>query len=323
VLSSIANIRLGRKLGRIVLLICLAWLVQPGQASSVTLALLGDVMLGRGIAAAGTSPPDVMGALAPDLASADLVLANLESPLTNAPVQTPSDYVLCAPPTQVRVLVAVALDLLSLANNHHLDCGESGLEDTRARLLEAGIQPLGPESTVVFREVRSTRLAFVALDDVSSPMSLTSAAHAITEARASGALVVVSIHWGAEYQSEPNPRQRAIADALIKAGAALVWGHHPHVLQPAEKADCDLPRGCLVLYSLGNAVFDQVGLADTRRSALVLARIDKDGVIGLRAVPFAIDVRRGRLTAASPVDADAVMQRLGPDILAPVSRAYH
>jgi poly-gamma-glutamate synthesis protein (capsule biosynthesis protein) len=310
-----ANIRLGRRLGRIVLIVCLTWLVQPGPKTSVTLALLGDVMLGRGIAAAGTSPVEVMGALAPSLASADLALANLESPLTDASVRTSSDYVLCAPPAQVQVLVAAGLDLLSLANNHRLDCGVSGFEDTRASLLAAGIQPLGPEQAVVYRKVGSIQLAFIALDDISAPISLTSATHAIAEARASGALVVVSIHWGAEYQSVPNARQRALADALIKAGAGLVWGHHPHVLQPAETMDCDLPRGCPVLYSLGNAVFDQVGLPDTRRSALVFARMDDRGVIELRAIPFAMDVRHARLEAADPVDVDAVMQRLGPEVL--------
>ncbi len=313
-LNPTANIRLGRRLGRIVLIVCLAFLVQPTHTPGVTLALLGDIMLGRGIAAAGASPAEVMGALAPGLASADLVLANLESPLTNAPVQTSSDYVLCAPPAQVQILVAAGLDLLSLANNHRLDCGVAGLEDTRASLLAARIQPLGPEPAVVYREVRSIQLAFMALDDVSSPIPLTSVAHAIAEARAPATLVVVSIHWGGEYQSVPNARQHAIADALIKAGAALVWGHHPHVLQPAEKADCDLPRGCLVLYSLGNAVFDQVGLVDTRRSAVILARVDESGVIELRAVPFSIDVRRGRLAEASPADTNAVMQRLGPDV---------
>jgi poly-gamma-glutamate capsule biosynthesis protein CapA/YwtB (metallophosphatase superfamily) len=312
--STTSSVRLGRRLGRIVLLVCLTWLFQPGRTSSVTLALLGDVMLGRGIAAAGTSPTEVMGALAPDLASADLVLANLESPLTDAPAKTSSDYVLCAPPAQVQVLTAAGLDLLSVANNHSLDCGESGLDDTRATLSAAGIQAIGPEPSVVYREVRSSRLAFIALDDVTRPLSLASAIHAIGEARASGAFVVVSIHWGAEYQTAPNARQRAIADALTQAGAGLVWGHHPHVLQPVETADCGLSRGCMVLYSLGNAVFDQVGLADTRRSAAVLVRVDDRGVIEARAVPFTIDVRRGMLVTSSPDDASAVMRQLGPEV---------
>lgn len=316
-----AKIRLGRRLGRIVLIVCLALFIQPTRAPGVTLALLGDIMLGRGIATAGTPPADVMGALAPDLESADLALANLESPLTNAPVQTPSDYVLCAPPSQEQILAAAGMDLLSLANNHRLDCGVEGLEDTRAILLSAGIQPLGPEPRVVYRQVRSTLLAFIALDDASSPAPLTSAAQAIAGARDSGAVVIVTVHWGSEYQPVPNLRQRAIADALIEAGAALVWGHHPHVLQPVERVACDLPRGCPVLYSLGNAVFDQVGLADTRRSAVILARVDESGVIDLRALPFTIDVHRGRLTAVTPADAEAVMRRLGPEVLAPLSRA--
>jgi poly-gamma-glutamate capsule biosynthesis protein CapA/YwtB (metallophosphatase superfamily) len=319
--APIADIRLGRRLRRIVLVVCLVFSIQPPAAPDVTLALLGDVMLGRGISAAGVTPSQVMSVLAPRTAPADLVLANLESPLTTAPAQSTSEYVLCAPPSQTQVLVAARLDLVSLANNHRLDCGESGLEETRARLLAAGIQPLGPEKTVVYRQVGPIRLAFLALDDVSDPIPLDSAVRTIAQARASGALVIVSVHWGAEYQSAPNARQRAIADDLIKAGASLVWGHHPHVLQPAERLDCDLPRGCAVLYSLGNAVFDQAGLADTRRAAVVRARLDKGGVIELRAIPFSIDVRRALLIEASADDASAVANRLGPDVNTLVSPA--
>jgi poly-gamma-glutamate capsule biosynthesis protein CapA/YwtB (metallophosphatase superfamily) len=313
--GSNAMIRLGRGLGRIILLLGLAWFVQPGAPPSVTLAFLGDVMLGRGIAAAGASPAEVMGSLTPRLASADLVLANLESPLTDAPVESASDYVLCAPPGQVQVLVAAGVDVVSLANNHSRDCGEQGLDDTRASLSAADIQALGPEPSVTFLDVRSVRLALIALDDVSRPAPLAAATKAIVSARASGALVVVSLHWGAEYQSVPSQRQRAVADMLIRSGADIVWGHHPHVLQAAEREECDRPGGCLVLYSLGNAVFDQPGLADTRRSAAVFVRVDNRGVTEVSAVPFSIDIQSGRLIAASPADAEAVMQRLGPEAL--------
>lgn len=306
---------LGRWLGRAVVIVCLAWLINPGRSPRVTLAFMGDVMLGRGVAAAGALPSEVMSAIEPELASADLVMANLESPLTDQPPQDSSGYVLCAPSTQARVLAASGLDLVSLANNHHLDCGEQGLEDTRRTLEGSGIKPIGPGLEVVYRDMGMLRMAFIALDDVSSPVWLATAKPAIARARASNAFVVVSIHWGAEYQGAPNLRQRAIAKDLIRAGAGIVWGHHPHVLQPVERIGCDLPRACLVLYSLGNAVFDQPGLVDTRRSAVLLVRLDQGGVIDVRAVPFMIDVQHGRMASAEPRDSIAVMERLGPEVV--------
>jgi poly-gamma-glutamate synthesis protein (capsule biosynthesis protein) len=323
VIATDQAIRFGRRAGRVALLVCLAWLIRPASRPGATLALLGDVMLGRGVAAVGAAPADVMEVLEPALASADLALANLESPLTSAPSEVSSGYNLCAPPEQVQVLKAAGLDLVSLANNHRLDCGEQGLEDTRRSLVEAGVQPIGPELTPVYRQVDSFHLAFIALDDVSRPVSLTSAIESVAEARASGAFVVVSIHWGNEYQPAPNARQRDIAGALVEAGAGLVWGHHPHVVQPVERVACAYPQGCLVLYSLGNAVFDQGGLADTRRSAAVLVDLDDRGVFAARAIPFSIDVRRGRLAAASPADASAVIRRLGPEVVEATNAADH
>jgi poly-gamma-glutamate synthesis protein (capsule biosynthesis protein) len=104
-------------------------------------------------------------------------------------------------------------------------------------------------------------------------------------------VVVVSVHWGMEYQGSASDRQEALAQQFAEAGAALIWGHHPHVLQPAVWIPT--ARGkTLVLFSLGNALFDQAGLPDTRQSALVLAALDANGMRSARAVPFEIDVAR-------------------------------
>jgi len=305
----------GQKMGpRALLILLFTWLLGLApQSDLVTLAFLGDVMVGRGVLAADAPPAEVTRVLRPALSSADFVLANLESPLGDPSTGSRSGYNLCAPPGQVPLLTEAGFDLLSLANNHRLDCGSSGSDVTRAILASAGIQPLGPEGRVD-RVVGRLRLTFLALDDVSSVLNLDRATDAVSTAHDDGAIVVVSIHWGAEYKGAPDERQLAIAHTLIEAGAALIWGHHPHVLQPAEKVPCRMARRCLVLYSLGNAIFDQQGLADTRRSALLLVRIDRQGVIDARAVPFMIDVQHGRLQAASAAEAAAVFRRLGPQV---------
>jgi Putative enzyme of poly-gamma-glutamate biosynthesis (capsule formation) len=90
----------------------------------------------------------------------------------------------------------------------------------------------------------------------------------------------------------------------VNAGAVLVWGHHPHVLQPVEWIET--ARGkALILYSLGNTLFDQVGLSDTRQSALVVITLNAQGVTKVRAVPFVIDVVESRLLVP---DAETVKQ---------------
>ena len=125
------------------------------------------------------------------------------------------------------------------------------------------------------------------------------AVRAIRLARASASVVVVSVHWGMEYQGGASDRQKILAQQFADAGADLVVGTHPHVLQPA--AFIPTARGkTLVLYSLGNALFDQPGLSDTRQSALVLVTLDLHGVKSVRAVPFVIDVPHSRLVAPDP-----------------------
>jgi poly-gamma-glutamate synthesis protein (capsule biosynthesis protein) len=267
---------------------------------SVTLALLGDVMLGRSVHPTST----MFSYLEPSLSSADLVLANLESPLTDSPLQTESAYALCAAPENVSYLSEAGFDLLSLSNNHRLDCGLEGLAETQRVLANAGLGFIGPKPEPVLRSISGIRLAFLAFD-ATDQFDVEAAEQAVRSAREAGAIVVVSIHWGAEYQAGASTDQKQIAERLADAGAALIWGHHPHVLQPAEWIH---DHETLVLYSLGNAMFDQHGLESTRRSALVLATLDPDGVQGFTVIPFLIDVPNSRIVGAQQTDAAIVMQ---------------
>ena len=276
---------------------------QPRQ--TVTLALLGDLMLGRGV----DPKPASLAFLTPDLTAADLALANLESPLTSSLPAVDSAYNLCAPSVRAELLPAWGLDMLSLANNHSLDCGSHGPADTAAALTAAGVMPIGSGPEPVYRDVNGLQLAFLAFDDVSSPVDAQAAVQAIRSVRASGVLVVVSIHWGAEYQGGASERQKMLAQQFAEAGAALVWGHHPHVLQPAAWIETTWGK-TLILYSLGNALFDQGGLSDTRQSALVVVTLDTQGVKSVRAVPFVIDVIHSRVVAPEAGTAKKILDRI-------------
>jgi poly-gamma-glutamate synthesis protein (capsule biosynthesis protein) len=275
--------------------------VSTAPASSVTLALLGDIMLGREI----HPTADTFAYLEPALSSADLALANLESPLTDSPVESKSSYALCAPPRNVKFLAASGINLLSLANNHNLDCGAQGLAETEKALGEAGLGFIGPGPEPVYRTVNGIPLAFLAIDATSDRFEPGAAIQAVRSARKTGAVVVVSIHWGVEYQSGPSNDQQQIAQELATAGAALIWGHHPHVLQPsAWLAD----GRTLVLYSLGNALFDQNGLESTRQAALVLVTLNAEGTVEFKASPFLIDVRGSRVMEAGEQESHRIMQ---------------
>jgi poly-gamma-glutamate capsule biosynthesis protein CapA/YwtB (metallophosphatase superfamily) len=270
----------------------------------VTLALLGDLMVGRGL----DPTPASLAYLAPNLKAADLSLANLESPLSSSPAHPTAKggYDLCASAPRAALFPLWGLDMLSLANNHRFDCGDDRVGDTIRAVSGAGLVPVGPGPEPVYRELNGLKLAFVAFDDVLSPIEAAAAARRIREAGARGAVVIVSVHWGMEYQEGVTERQKYLARQFAGAGAALIVGTHPHVLQRAEWVQGPSsaagvqsgPRpGTLVLYSLGNALFDQGGLADTRRSALVVVTLDEQGVKSVRVVPFALHVAESRVLA--------------------------
>ncbi|MFH2102798.1 MAG: CapA family protein [Chloroflexota bacterium] len=283
------------------------------QEATVSLALLGDIVLGRGVAPTQES----FAYIQPELLSADLALANLESPLAadipaegyGYPGEVGRGYNLCAPAGHAPLLAAWGLDLVSLANNHRLDCGPQGLAETELLLADAGVLTIADGGDAVSVEVDGLELAFLAFDDVSQPVDLAAATQAIQALRAGGAIVIVSIHWGLEYQAGPSARQRLLAEEFSQAGAALIWGHHPHVLQPSEWIDTPAGRA-LVLYSLGNALFDQGGLEDMRQSALLIVAVGRDGVRSVEAVPFVIDLQSSRLLAPDPQTAAEISDRL-------------
>ena len=117
-------------------------------------------------------------------------------------------YNLCAPAEGVLALTRVGIDLLALANNHQDDCLEGGLEQTRQILISSGLAGLSPEIGPVTREVNGLKLAFLAFDDVSQPLELQPAVDAVKQAALTADVVIVSMHWGAEYQNNPTAARK-------------------------------------------------------------------------------------------------------------------
>ncbi|MCY4391788.1 MAG: CapA family protein [Chloroflexi bacterium] len=276
----------------------------------VVLAAVGDVMLGRsvGVRLEAEGAGVAFASVRDILAGADIAVANLESAIGVTGAPAPKAYTFRAPPIAVEALALAGIDLVSLANNHSLDFGPESLAETRALLAEAGILSpgAGPNRAAAHAPATIERegltIAFLAYVTVpverggydpstwaargDTPgvawLDIPKMAEEIAAARRDADLVVVLLHFGMEWEPEPSAAQREQARAAIDAGATLVIGSHPHVLQPLEAYG-----GGLIAYSLGNFVFD--GFWDPANdSAILLVELTAAGVAGYELVPVTI-----------------------------------
>lgn len=296
---------------------CFACLLSGSQvqAKTLTLALAGDLMLGRGVAAAHQQDDweGTFSAISSDLQSADLALGNLESPLgiNNNSLTNGNDYNLCADPSAAEILSEAGFDALVTANNHRSDCdGETG-GTTEDALISTGILAINETNNPLELTINGINLALLAYDDISADIDLENALATIREASTRNDLVIVSVHWGMEYQNGATQRQKELAYHMSQAGADLIWGHHPHVLQPVEWIERETENATtFVAYSLGNALFDQTMLAETQRSAILIITMDQDGVIDVNIIPFTIQPAAFDLHPADSPDRTFIEQRL-------------
>lgn len=271
--------------------------------SLVEILAVGDVMPGRGVA----DLPGIFERVAGELRDVDLLVGNLEGVLS---VDSPEGWgsPLWIPDSRADDLAAAGFDLLGLANNHTLDAGPQGLAATAARLQSVGIQPL--ESGVpVVRKVGGLKIAFLAWNEI--PRSDRSNLPAALEsARSQADILIVLVHWGWEYQRHPNQAQRSLADELLAAGADLVLGSHPHVVQDLQFEPPAEPdgRARLVAYSLGNFIFDQ-GWGDTAQGLAVRLYFDRTGLRAAQALPLWSALRPRWLV---PAEASDLLKRILP-----------
>lgn len=280
--------------GRVLLALAATLALTSGgqDAPPLTLALAGDVSLARGVAEANAGNWGAALSGVAEAWRADATYGNLESPLTDAPHQG-MGVDLRAPPAGVAALKAFSH--LGVENNHAGDGGEVGQSGSRRTLRRAGIIPITRTPTVT--RVRGVPVAWIAfLDDGQSPPPLAAVREGARRAR----FVVVGVHWGAEY-NPVTARQRALARQLAAAGASLIVGSGPHVLQGSER----LGR-TLVLYSLGNLLFDQP-YPDTWLGAVVRVGVGADN---LRACAVPTRSRAGRVTRANAEERRTVLARL-------------
>ena len=277
-----------------------------------SLVLVGDVMLGRGVAGRAARERIPFATFFDDtrglIAAADVAFANLESPISGRGTEKPLPIAFNAPPEAALGLGSAGFDVVSLANNHALDFGPVALNDSRAHLRAQGIEAVGvgraeQEQTPVIVDARGVTVGFLAYCDPRSAggCSFLDGPHPERPYRALRATVerdvralrprvdvlVVSLHWGTEERTDPDLRQVELGRWLVDLGVDVVAGHHPHAQQPVERYG----RG-VILYSMGNFVFDQHSLPQFLESRLHRVVIAQDGVRRVAWLPLRYEKRR-------------------------------
>lgn len=236
------------------------------KKNTASLLFVGDIGLGREInyqiiQNKNNSFPFLL--VKDEISKADLAIANLEGPLIEDCPITRSGYKFCGRLDNGQGLAFAGFDLVSLANNHASNYGPTGISQTVETLKKLNIDCFFGEK-IIYKKINETTFGFVGFDDIVRRLEREEVEKEIKLAEKSADLVVVNFHWGEEYQPNQNMRQISLAHWAIDAGADLVIGHHPHVVQPIEYYK-EKP----IFYSLGNFVFDQLWSNQTRKGMIV------------------------------------------------------
>lgn len=239
----------------------------------LTIAFAGDVHFSGRTESHLNDASALTSALQP-LADADLAIVNLETAITERGTAEPKSFHFRAPASALEVLDEAGVDAVSLANNHAVDYGPVGLQDTLAAIEASPIAVvgLGANADQAYQpailtarghtialigatDVPDRTLAAHSADDdsagVASAARVDDLAAAVKQARTQAETVVVYLHWGTDYTGCPNQSQIALRSRLAAAGADIIVGTHAHELQGAGWA----PDGTYVDYGLGNFVW--------------------------------------------------------------------
>ncbi|MBK3494800.1 CapA family protein [Viridibacillus sp. YIM B01967] len=236
----------------------------------ISVAMIGDVLLHEQLLHYKDYSPS-FAAVEDDLQSYDFLLANQESMpvgkafgLSGYPKFASPDYI-------VRDLKEAGVDFLTVANNHTLDHGEKGVLAALKNIESYGLPYVGAyksakdQQKMRIVDVKGIKIGILAYtygtngnetppgkEYLVNRIDLNVIQKDIKEIRPNCDVVIVNMHWGIEYQSKPNAKQKQMAKAISNAGADIIFGNHPHVLQPYENIVANDGRKTHVFYSLGN-----------------------------------------------------------------------
>lgn len=255
--------------------------VRPQKTT--TLIAVGDIMLGRFVNVKMLQNKDWKYPFLEtfDLtSSADITFGNLESPIVEGCPTTSVGMSFCAREESVEGLKFGGFDILSIANNHIQNFGQDGLANTQKILTENNLL-FSDSNNVAIKQLNNLKFGFLSFDLVTYPN--TPVIEKIKENVSRADVLIVSLHWGAEYQKEPATWQKELARQIIDAGAKIIVGHHPHVVQPVEEY-----KNGLIFYSLGNFVFDQPWSEETKKGQIAKITFEGKKINTYEIVPIYI-----------------------------------
>ena len=305
------------------------WRVQDDGSVIVTISATGDVTIGGDTRKSSTSIFDKQLAQEPSgldfpmenvrslFEQDDMTIVNFEGTLTTTKSATKNTYSFAAPPEYVQVLTSGSVEAVSLENNHILDHGAAGYEETCQTLEAAGIRYSGHLGASTFTTDTGVTIGMLSYQTFNGNYAniYASIEGDIAALRAQGCqLVIVSYHWGEEKDYIPNERQVPLGRATIDAGADLVLGHHSHRMNPIE-----VYNGKYICYSLGNFSFAGNIRPDDMDTFIFQQRfrVWPDGTVqneGFRIVPCSISSQESvndfKPTPKEGEAAQAVVDRL-------------
>jgi poly-gamma-glutamate synthesis protein (capsule biosynthesis protein) len=277
----------------------------PPATSNIT--FLGDIMLSRTVEdkarKSGNWNWPVLN-IANDIKPTELTVANLESPFSDPPKPFAHTTVFGADGKMVSGLKEAAIDIVCLANNHFGDSGQKGmsltfklLDDNKISYFGAGTNSIESHKPVI-KEINGIKFAFLgyvtstvtpssyAATDSKSGLNMMDTSQMkldVAETKKGADFVIVSMHAGTEYTPNPNNEQEEFAHAAIDAGADMIYGHHPHVVEAIE-----IYNGKPIFYSLGNFIFDQEWSEETKEGFILKSKFIYNKLVSYELVPTLI-----------------------------------
>lgn len=268
---------------------------QQAPKESIRLAMAGDILLHLRLAKY-IDFTSSFSAVTQMMQSYDFLIANQESPPVGNEYPLSGYPLFSSPPHIIRDIQHAGVDLVTIANNHIIDQGENGMRTVFNNLEDYHMPYVGAykneddRSTQRIMEIGSIKIGLLAYTygtnglylPQESPFLINYIDEAkikadVEELKQSVDVVAVSMHWGSEYVYEANDNQKHYADILNEAGADIIFGTHPHVLQPYEKLLNEQGQETHIFYSLGNFFSTIITIPNTMIGGIASLEITKEG----------------------------------------------
>lgn len=240
----------------------------------------------------------------------DITLINLENPIVEDCPPHNSGFKFCASPEMINGLQSAGVDIVTLANNHTLNYGQNGIEQTKTYLYENGIDYTGMNNLII-KEINNTTFGFIGFEksQQGNPKLTSGEQQLVKESDAKVDVLIVTMHWGVEYKNSALPGVRTLAKQLVQDGADVIVGSHPHWVQDVEYLNKEGTvvatrtarnvmteeddKGILpvddtvpVYYSLGNFVFDQMWSEETKKGLAVKLTLEGKQIVKEEFLPI-------------------------------------